>query len=85
MGNDPLSGEKVVCGGWKPGIPSTEAAVKGTRPWPPRPARRFCELARKSLCLLKASKAGKGGRFARILLGSNSFSSPPPFISSFIK
>ena len=44
-----------------------EAAVKGTRPWPAaRPANRDCGLVKKSLCLLKASRAGSGGRLARI-------------------
>ena len=72
-------GENVVWGGAKPKAPK-EAAVKGTRPWPPRPASS-CELARKSLCLLKASNAGSGGRLARMLRGSNSRSS----VSSLIK
>ena len=85
LGRDPLSGEKVVWGGWKPGIPRTEPAVNGTRTCPPRPAKSDCEFARKSLCLLKASRAGRGGRLARIDLGSNSFSSLLPFISSLIK
>ena len=63
-----------------------EAAVKGTRPWPAaRPANRDCGLVKKSLCLLKASRAGRGGRLARIDLGSNSFSSLSPFIFPSIK
>lgn len=75
-------GENVVCGGM--GKPNTEADVKGILPWPPRPAKRFCELARKSAacrCLLKASKAGRGGKLAKIVRGSNcSFSSESSFI-----
>lgn len=72
-------GEKVVWGGWNPKIP--EADVKGILPWPPRPARRFCELAKKSRCLLKASKAGSGGKLAKMALGSNcSFSSESSLI-----
>ena len=72
-------GLKVVWGGWNP---STDAAVNGTLPWPPNPAKSDCELAKKSLCLLKASKAGKGGKLAKMALGSNSFSSE---LSSLIR
>lgn len=62
---------------------SPEAAVQnGTRPaWPaPRPASNDWELAKKSLCLLKASRAGSGGKLARMLRGSNSFSSASSLI-----
>ena len=72
-------GENVVCGGWNP---KTDADENGILPaWPPRPASRFCELAKKSRCLLKASKAGSGGKFAKMALGSNcSFSSESSLI-----
>ena len=71
-------GLNVVWGGWKP---KTEAAEKGTRPacWP-RLANRDCEFAKRSLCLLKASRAGRGGKPANNVLGSNSFSSASSFI-----
>ena len=75
-------GEKVVWGGWNPKM---EAADIGTLPpwFPPKPASRLWGLVKKSRCLLKASKAGIGGRLAKMDLGSN-FSSGLS-LSSLIK